>query len=186
MHQHHQDIRLQSSFIFNLNNNVFILFFRFFDVKIDNFDIVLHSSFYLGDTMKQTSTINKTIVMVAVLFLFTGASVGASIEEFAAPIYAEEDPYQGAIDDTTDEKDWRAIKSNDKDIEKGAKNFFTKIMPDRMDDRLEDRISHLEERIEVGQEIVIAYQFCIDSEDCEVDATAVSYTHLTLPTKRIV
>ena len=120
--------------------------------------------------MKQTSTINKTIVMVAVLVLFTGASVGASIEEFAAPTYAEEDPYQGAVDDTTDEKDWRAIESNDKGIEKGAKNFFTKIMPNRMDDRLEDRMSHLEERIEVGQEIVIAYQFCIDSEDCEVDA----------------
>ena len=44
--------------------------------------------------MKQTSTINKAIVMIAVLVLFAGASVGASIEEFAAPTYAEEDPYQ--------------------------------------------------------------------------------------------
>lgn len=133
--------------------------------------------------MKQTSTINKAIIMVAVLVLFTGASVGASIEEFAAPTYAEEDPYQGAVDDTTDEKDWRAIVSNDKGIEKGAKNFFTEIMPDRMNDRLDDRMSHLEERIEVGKEIVIAYQFCMDSEECEVDATVLEKMIDNLNTK---
>ena len=133
--------------------------------------------------MKQTSTINKAIVMIAVLVLFAGASVGASIEEFAAPTYAEENAYQGAVDDTTDEKDWRAIESNDKGIEKGAKNFFSKIMSNRMDDRLENRISHLEERVEVGQEIVIAYQFCIDSEDCEVDATVLEEMINNLNTK---
>ena len=92
--------------------------------------------------------------MIAVLVLFAGASVGASIEEFAAPTYAEDDPYQGAVDDTTDEKDWRAIESNDKGIEKGAKNFFTEMMPNRMNDRLDDRISHLEERIEVGLSLI--------------------------------
>lgn len=133
--------------------------------------------------MKQTSTINKAIVMVAVLVLFTGASVGASIEEFAAPTYAEEDPYQGAVDDTTDEKDWRAIESNDKGIEKGAKNFFSEIMPNRMNDRLDDRMSHLEERIEVGKEIVIAYQFCMGSEECEVDATVLEEMINNLNTK---
>ena len=106
--------------------------------------------------MKQMSTFNKGIVIMVVLVLFAGASVGASIEEFAAPTYEEEDPYRGAIDDTTDEKDWRALESNDKGIEKGAKNFFGKLMSDRMNDRLEDRVSHLEERIEIGQDIVIA------------------------------
>ena len=135
--------------------------------------------------MKQTSTINKTIVMVAVLVLFTGASVGASIEEFTAPTYAEENAYQGAVDDTTDEKDWRAIESNDKGMERGAKNFFSKIMSNRMDDRLEDRISHLEERVEVGQEIVIAYQFCIDSEDCEVCLLYTSPSPRDLSTSRM-
>ena len=121
--------------------------------------------------------------MFAVLVLFTGASVGASIEDFAAPTYAEEDPYQGAIDDTTDEKDWRALETNDKGIEKEAKGFFSKIMPNRMDNRLDDRISHLEERIEIGQEIVIAYQFCIDSEDCEVDPTILEEMISNLNTK---
>jgi len=129
--------------------------------------------------MKQPSTINKGTVMIAVLILFAGSSVGASIEEFAAPTYAEEDPYLGAVDDTTDEKDWRALDSNNK----GAKNFFSKIMPNRMDDRLDDRISHLEERIEIGQEIVIAYQFCIDQEDCEVDATVLEEMINNLNTK---
>ena len=133
--------------------------------------------------MKQMSTFNKGIVIMVVLVLFAGASVGASIEEFAAPTYEEEDPYRGAIDDTTDEKDWRALESNDKGIEKGAKNFFGKLMSDRMNDRLEDRVSHLEERIEIGQEIVIAYQFCIDSQDCEVDATVLEEMISNLNTK---
>ena len=123
---------------------------------------------------------------MVVLVLFAGASVGASIEEFAAPSYEEEDPYRGAIDDTTDEKDWRALESNDKGIEKGAKNFFGKLMSDRMNDRLEDRVSHLEERIEIGQNIVIAYQFCIDSQDCEVDATVLKEMISNLDTEKSI
>ena len=56
-------------------------------------------------------------------------------------------------------------------------------MPNRMNDRLDDRISHLEERIEVGQEIVIAYQFCMASEECEVDDTVLEEMIDNLNTK---
>ena len=52
-----------------------------------------------------------------------------------------------------------------------------------MNDRLDDRLSHLEERIEVGQEIVIAYQFCMASEECEVDATVLEEMIDNLNTK---
>lgn len=115
-------------------------------------------------------TTNKGITVLVVLVLFASASVGTSVEEFAAPTYAEDNPYQGAVDDTTDDKDWRPLGDDSKGVKKGAKNFFGKIMSNKMDDRMEDREAHLEERISIGQEIIIAYQFCIDSTDCEVDS----------------
>jgi len=43
-------------------------------------------------------------------------------------------------------------------------------MPGKMDDRMEDREAHLEERMAIGQEIVIAYQYCLDSAECRVDS----------------
>jgi len=109
------------------------------------------------------------MVALAVLALFAGASVGASLEEFAAPTYAEDNAYSGAVDDATDERGWKAIDS-DKGMMNGAKSLIGMSMPGKMDDRMEDREAHLEERMATGQEIVIAYQYCIDSADCEVDS----------------
>ncbi|MDG1533676.1 MAG: hypothetical protein P8Q35_04480, partial [Candidatus Thalassarchaeaceae archaeon] len=51
----------------------------------------------------------QAMVVLAVLALFAGASVGASLEEFAAPTYAEDNAYSGAVDDATDERGWKAI-----------------------------------------------------------------------------
>ncbi len=111
----------------------------------------------------------QAMVALAVLALFAGASVGASLEEFAAPTYAEDNAYSGAVDDATDERGWKAIDS-DKGMMNGAKSLIGMSMPGKMDDRMEDREAHLEERMAIGQEIVIAYQYCIDSADCEVDS----------------
>ena len=111
----------------------------------------------------------QAMVAMAVLALFAGASVGASLEEFAAPTYAEDNAYSGAVDDATDERGWKAIDS-DKGMMKGAKSLIGKSMPGKMDDRMEDREAHLEERMAIGQEIVIAYQYCLDSAECRVDS----------------
>lgn len=116
-----------------------------------------------------TTTLNKGMVVLAVLALFAGASVGASLEEFAAPTYAEDNVYQGAVDDTTGEEDWKAIDS-DKGIKKGAKSFIGILMNGKMNDRMDDRDSHIQERMEIGQEIIIAYEYCLDNLDCTVDS----------------
>ena len=46
------------------------------------------------------------LVALAVISLLAGASVGASLEEFAAPEYAEDDWMAGVVDDATDDEDW--------------------------------------------------------------------------------
>ena len=121
------------------------------------------------NTIVKSRVRTQAMVALAVLALFAGASVGASLEEFAAPTYAEDNTYSGAVDDATDERDWKAIDS-DKGLMKGAKSLIGMSMPGKMDDRMEDREAHLEERMTIGQEIVIAYQYCIDSADCDVDS----------------
>ncbi len=114
--------------------------------------------------------LTQAMVALAVLALFAGASVGASLEEFAAPTYAEDNAYSGAVDDSTDDSDWKAMDSH-KGMKNGAKSLIGSFMSKGMDDRMDNREAHLEERIAIGQESVIAYQYCIDSAECDVEST---------------
>ena len=109
------------------------------------------------------------VVALAVISLLAGASVSATLEEFAAPVYAEDDPFAGAVDDAIGEAAWDEIKTNDKGVKKQAKDWIHKRMKDRMDDRLEERATHLEQRIEADNTLIAAFQHCIDSEDCTAD-----------------
>jgi len=109
------------------------------------------------------------LVTLAVISLLAGASVGASLEEFAAPEYAEDDWMAGVVDDATDDEDWDERKSEDSRMKKGAKDFIRTMMSDRMDDRMDDRVEHLEQRIAAGQELIIALRFCLEETACEAD-----------------
>ena len=68
------------------------------------------------------------LVALAVISLLAGASVGASLEEFAAPEYAEDDWMAGVVDDATDDEDWDERESDDGPMKKGAKNFIRGMM----------------------------------------------------------
>ena len=59
------------------------------------------------------------LVTLAVISLLAGASVGASLEEFAAPEYAEDDWMAGVVDDATDDEDWDERKSEDSRMKTG-------------------------------------------------------------------
>ena len=109
------------------------------------------------------------LVALAVISLLAGASVGASLEEFAAPEYAEDDWMSGVVDDATDDEDWDEKESDDSPMKKGAKDFIRGMMSERMDDRMDDRIEHLEQRIAAGQEFIIALRFCLEQSDCVAD-----------------
>ncbi len=109
------------------------------------------------------------LVALAVISLLAGASVGASLEEFAAPEYAEDDWMSGVVDDATDDEDWGERESDDSPMKKGAKDFIRGMMSDRMDDRMDDRIEHLEQRIAAGQEFIIALRFCLEQTECVTD-----------------
>ena len=109
------------------------------------------------------------LVALAVISLLAGASVGASLEEFAAPEYAEDDWMSGVVDDATDDEDWDERESEDSPMKKGAKEFIRGMMSKRMDDRMDDRTEHLEQRIAAGQEFIIALRFCQDNADCVAD-----------------
>ncbi len=109
------------------------------------------------------------LVALAVISLLAGASVGASLEEFAAPEYAEDDWMSGVVDDATDDEDWGERESDDSPMKKGAKDFIRGMMSDRMDDRMDDRIEHLEQRIAAGQEFIIALRFCLEQTECLAD-----------------
>ena len=109
------------------------------------------------------------LVALAVISLLAGASVGASLEEFAAPEYAEDDWMSGVVDDATDDEDWDERESDDSPMKKGAKDFIRGMMSDRMDDRMDDRIEHLEQRIAAGQEFIIALRFCLEQTECVAD-----------------
>ena len=39
------------------------------------------------------------VITLAMVSLLAGASVSATLEDYAAPVYAEEDPFEGAVDD---------------------------------------------------------------------------------------
>jgi hypothetical protein len=109
------------------------------------------------------------LVALAVISLLAGASVGASLEEFAAPEYAEDDWMSGVVDDATDDEDWDERESEDSPMKKGAKEFIRGMMSKRMDDRMDDRTEHLEQRVAAGQEFIIALRFCQDNADCLAD-----------------
>jgi hypothetical protein len=109
------------------------------------------------------------LVALAVISLLAGASVGASLEEFAAPEYAEDDWMSGVVDDATDDEDWDEKESDDSPMKKGAKDFIRGMMSERMNDRMNDRIEHLEQRIAAGQEFIIALRFCLEQTECVAD-----------------
>tara|TARA_Y100001970_G_scaffold169988_1_gene207778 strand:+ start:18204 stop:19418 length:1215 start_codon:yes stop_codon:yes gene_type:complete len=111
----------------------------------------------------------QAMVALAVLALFAGASVGASLEEFAAPTYAEDDWAAGVVDDATDDEGWDERDSDDGPMKNGAKEFIRSIMSDRMDDRMDDRVEHLEQRIAAGQEFIIALKFCQEQTECTAE-----------------
>jgi len=124
-----------------------------------------------SDGMKQNrhrSTIG--VITLAVVSLLAGASVAATLEDYAAPRYAEEDPFQGAVDDVTGEDTWEQKDSDERPMAK----HIRKAMKNRMDDRMEDRTEHLEQRIDIDSNLIIAFQFCLDSADCTAEAESLS------------
>ncbi|MBU38244.1 MAG: hypothetical protein CMA59_01820, partial [Euryarchaeota archaeon] len=54
-------------------------------------------------TEKNRKQVTMGVVALAVVSLLAGASVAATLEDYAAPVYAEADPFEGAVDDVTGE-----------------------------------------------------------------------------------
>ena len=125
------------------------------------------------------------VLALAVIALLAGASVSASLEEFAAPVYAEEDPYNGAVDDITGDAEWDEIQIEEKQFEKGLKNWIHKGMKDRMEDRMEDREEHLEKRISLDTNVLSAIEFCISNINCTADNNLLNSTILEI-TNRVM
>ena len=123
-------------------------------------------------TEQMRKTVTAGVIALAVVSLLAGASVSATLEEYAAPEFAESDPFEGAVDDLTGEDTW-----DEKDPHKsddGARPLIRKAMKNRMDDRMEDRTEHLEKRIEIDIQLITAFQFCLDSADCTADSESLS------------
>lgn len=110
------------------------------------------------------------VIALAAVSLLAGSSVAAILEDYAAPEYAEGDPYEGAVDDMIGEDTWEAKETSDKPLGK----HIRKAMKSRMDDRMEDRIEHLEMRVEVNSNLILAFQFCLESANCTADAESLS------------
>ena len=110
------------------------------------------------------------VIALAVVSLLAGASAAATLEDYAAPVYAEADPFEGAVDDVTGEDTWEAKETDGKPMGK----HIRKAMKSRMNDRMEDRIEHLEQRIDIDSNLIEAFQFCLDSADCTADAESLS------------
>ena len=102
--------------------------------------------------------------------LLAGASVSATLEDYAAPVYAEADPFEGAVDDVTGEDTWEEKETDGKPMGK----YIRKAMKNRMNDRMEDRTEHLEKRIQIDSNLISAFQFCQDNADCTADAESLS------------
>ena len=128
-------------------------------------------------------TVTAGVLALAVVALLAGASVSASLEEFAAPVYAEEDPYNGAVDDITGDADWDEIETEEKQFERGLKNWIHKGMKDRMEDRMEDREEHLEKRISLDSNVLSAIEFCISDINCTADHTLLNSTVLEITSR---
>ena len=110
------------------------------------------------------------VITLAMVSLLAGASVSATLEDYAAPVYAEEDPFEGAVDDVTGEDTWEAKETESKPFGK----HIRKAMKSRMDDRMEDRTEHLEKRIQIDSNLIAAFQFCQDNANCTADAESLS------------
>jgi hypothetical protein len=123
-------------------------------------------------TEQMRKTVTAGVIALAVVSLLAGASVSATLEEYAAPEFAESDPFKGAVDDLTGEDTWDEKDSHKSD--EGARPLIRKAMKNRMDDRMEDRTEHLEKRIEIDNHLITAFQFCLDSVDCTADSESLS------------
>ena len=121
-------------------------------------------------TGQNRQKVTMGIVALAVVSLLAGASVAATLEDYAAPVYAEADPFEGAVDDVTGEDTWEAKETDGKPLGK----HIRKAMKSRMNDRMEDRTEHLEQRIDIDSNLIAAFQFCLDSTDCTADADSLS------------
>jgi len=110
------------------------------------------------------------VIALAVVSLLAGASVAATLEEYAAPVYAEADPFEGAVDDMTGEDTWEAKDTDEKPMGK----HIRKALKSRMNDRMEDRTEHLEKRTEIDTNLITAFQFCLDSVVCAADTESLS------------
>ena len=121
-------------------------------------------------TEQNRQKVTMGIVALAVVSLLAGASVAATLEDYAAPVYAETDPFEGAVDDVTGEDTWEAKETDGKPLGK----HIRKAMKSRMNDRMEDRTEHLEQRIDINSNLIAAFQFCLDSTDCTADADSLS------------
>ncbi|MBN55061.1 MAG: hypothetical protein CMA79_01300 [Euryarchaeota archaeon] len=58
------------------------------------------------------------VITLAVVSLLAGASVAATLEDYAAPVYAEADPFEGAVDDVTGEDTWEEKETDGKPMGK--------------------------------------------------------------------
>ena len=121
-------------------------------------------------TEQNRKNVTMGVVALAVVSLLAGASVAATLEDYAAPVYAEEDPFEGAVDDMTGEDTWEAKETDGKPLGK----HIRKAMKSRMNDRMEDRTEHLEQRIAINSNLIAAFQFCLDNADCTADADSLS------------
>ena len=124
----------------------------------------------VADGDKSGSTTGRTILVLATFTLLAGTSMASGLEDFASQEYAEEDWREGVVDDATDDDGWDTMKSEDKPMKRAAKKFIRAMMGKRMDDRMDDRTDHLEDRMTAGQELVTAFQFCIEHTECTGDA----------------
>ncbi len=123
-----------------------------------------------GKSEHNRQKVTMSVIALATVSLLAGASVAATLEDYAAPIYAEEDPFEGAVDDVTGEDTWEAKETEDRPLGK----HIRKAMKSRMDDRMEDRTEHLEKRIDIDSSLITAFQFCLDSTDCTADNDSLS------------
>ena len=137
--------------------------------------MVLQAYFSVGEQEMEPSKTGKTeqnrqkvtigVIALSMASLLAGASVAETLEEYAAPVYAESDPFEGAVDDLTGEDTWQEKEMDAKPLGK----HIRKAMESRMSDRMEDRTEHLEKRIEIDSNLIIAFQYCFDSYDCSAD-----------------
>ncbi len=107
------------------------------------------------------------VVAIAAFSLLAGASVSAALVDYAAPEFAEEDPFAGAVDDLTGEDTWE--EKDSERTKKGPRGLVGQLMKSRINNLMEDREEHLEKRIEVNTNLITAFQYCIDSTDCDAD-----------------